>query len=259
MLDVGRAGMNKFSIGKVLAGGFGIWFKNLLPFMLLTAVIYTPLVIWGVSIVQGKPEIAGWVKDLNSFTRYSAVLILLLNIFVAAAVTYGVVMELQGQRAGIGACIATGMSRFFPVLGVALMAALICLGGLVLLIVPGVIFFCMLYVATPVAVLEKPGVMASLKRSAELTKGHRADVFVIAFLLGLLNYGLTKLVEAVMLDPSTITADNIYGKVRLYMYVDLVRAIVLGSLSSVFAAVAYYFLRGEKEGTTASELAAVFE
>jgi hypothetical protein len=44
-----------------------------------------------------------------------------------------------------------------------------------------------------------------------------------------------------------------------YMYMNLGQQMVLGSLGAVMSSVAYYFLRAEKEGTSADELAAVFD
>lgn len=251
--------MNEFSVGRVLGTGFGIWFKNLLPFLLITTLIYVPLILWGLSIVHAEQDIELWGKAFDRFAKLSVVLIPLLNILVSAALTYGVVMELQGQHASIGACIATGISRFFPVLGVAFMTMLCVIGGTIALIIPGIIVACMLYVTTQVAVLERPGVMASLSRSRELTRGHRAQIFAVLLLLGIMGWGLTKIIETTMLDPASITPTNVFSKLRMYMYVELARAVVVGSIGSVFAAVTYYFLRSEKEGTSAAELANVFE
>jgi hypothetical protein len=42
------------------------------------------------------------------------------------------------------------------------------------------------------------------------------------------------------------------------VYIGLVHLLIAGSLGAVMASVAYYFLRAEKEGTSADELAAVF-
>lgn len=249
-----------FSIGSVLSTGFRIWVKNFIPFVLLTAVIYAPLIIWGVSAVQGEPGFDQLMRVLH-FARYSAAMIMLLNIFVAAALTYGVVMDLQGHRASIGACVATGFARFFPVLGVALLSALAVAGGLIALIVPGVIISCMLYVATPASVIEKPGVMGALKRSRELTAGRKGAIFGLLLILGVLAFGANKIVEAVFLpnagDPAHL--DETYHRIPTYMYADLTRAVLVGSISAVMAAVAYYYLRNSKEGTTAEELAKVFE
>lgn len=251
---------NRFGIGSVLGTGFKIWFKNFLPFMLITTLIYAPLLIWGVSVVQGELDLFK-LKKIVDFATYSAGVILLLNIFVSAALTYGVVMELQGQHASIGACIATGLVRFFPVLGVALLSALAVAGGFLALIVPGIIVFCMLYVATQASVLERPGLIGALKRSRELTAGHRMEIFGLLFILGLINWGLQKVVEAVMLPDAGNPAifDETLKRIPTYMYVDLARSIIVGSLGSVMAAVTYFQLRNEKEGTSANELARVFE
>lgn len=251
--------MNEFSVGRVLGTGFRIWFKNLIPFLLITLLIYVPLILWGYSIVHAEQELDLWLKGFDRFSKLTLGLIPLLNILVSAALTYGVVMELQGQHASIGACIATGIRRFFPVLGVALLTMICVIGGTIALVIPGIIVACMLYVTTQVAVLEGPGVMASLSRSRELTRGHRGQIFGVLLLLGILGWVVTKIIETTMLDPASITPDNVFSKLRMYMYVELARSVVIGSLGSVFAAVAYYFLRSEKEGTSAAELANVFE
>jgi hypothetical protein len=188
-------------------------------------------------------------------------MIMLLNIFVSASLTYGVVMDLQGHRASIGSCVATGFARFFPVLGVAILSALAVAGGMIALIVPGIIIACMLYVATPASVLEKPGLIGALKRSRELTAGHKGGIFGLLLILGVLGFGANMLVQTVFLpnagDPSHL--EETYHRIPTYMYADLTRAVIVGSISAVMAAVAYYYLRSEKEGTTADELAKVFE
>jgi hypothetical protein len=239
-----------FGIGNVLATGFRIWAKNFIPFMVITALIYSPVIIWDISALQGEMTQERLLSVARALT-YSSILMIVLNILVSAALTYGVVMELQGQRASIGACIATGLARFFPVLGVAILSAICILGGTILLIVPGLIVFCMLYVSTQAAVLERPGVMGALSRSRELTSGHKLEIFGLLVVLGLLNYGLQQVVASVMF--------NDVEDLSRYVYALLAEQMIVGSLSAVMASVAYYFLRAEKEGTSASELAAIFD
>jgi hypothetical protein len=276
----GEGAMNTtFGVGNVLASGFRIWIKNFIPFMLITVLIYSPVLIWGISSVQGEmttDRFQGAARALQSMS----VLTLLLNVLVSAALTYGVVMELQGQRASIGACIATGLVRFFPALGVGLLSllcivlpmfpivilvvagagyALVGLLGL-LGIIPVVIIYCMLYVATQASVLERPGMIGALKRSRELTKGHKFEIFGLVFLLGLLSFGLGKLSQNIAL-PHLEERELIEETIRnfpKYMYLSLAQQMIVGSISAVMASVAYYFLRAEKEGTSAEELAAVF-
>ncbi|HEX2690241.1 MAG TPA: hypothetical protein VHN14_26680 [Kofleriaceae bacterium] len=248
-----------FGVGNVLATGFRIWLKNFLPFMLITGLIYAPVLIWGISSVQGEIT-AERLRSVGRTLQSISSLTILLNILVSAALTYGVVMELQGQRASIGDSIATGLVRFFPALGTGLLSLLCICGGLLLLVIPGIIVFCMLYVATQASVIERPGVLGALKRSRELTRGHRLEIFGLVFLLTLLSFGLGKLCEVIALphlgSPGFI--DEILRNVPTYMYLTLAEQMFVGSLTAVMASVAYYFLRAEKEGTTAAELAAVF-
>jgi hypothetical protein len=249
-----------FGIGNVLATGFRIWIKNFVPFTLITALIYAPMVIWGVSTVQGELD-AEQFMAIDRFEKALLVMLMFVNIPVSAALTYGVVMELQGQRASIGACIATGLGRFFPVLGVAVLSVLCITGAFFLLVIPSLMVMCMLYVSTQVAVLERPGVTGALSRSRELTRGHRFEIFGLLFVLWLLAWSSAQLVEVFALphlgDPEH--AEETIARIPLYMYLNLGRLLLLGSLSSVMASVTYYLLRAEKEGTSADELARIFD
>ena len=56
-----------------------------------------------------------------------------------------------------------------------------------------------------------------------------------------------------------LSASTFDELVQRYVYIDLGRAVLMGSLSSVMASSAYYHLRLEKEGTSADELSRVFE
>lgn len=239
-----------FGIGNVLGTGFRVWIKNFIPFTLIAMLICSPVLIWAVVSVQGEltdEKMAGAIRAL----QYGGGLMALLNILVSAALTYGVVMELQGQRASIGACITTGLMRFFPVLGVAILSALCVVGGFILLIIPGFIVYCMLYISPQCAVLERPGVTGALKRSRELTQGHKLEIFGLLFILFICNLGLQKVVEAVMLSGRE--------SIPRYVYAYLAEQMIVTSISAVMASVAYYLLRAEKEGTSAEELAKIFD
>jgi hypothetical protein len=60
--------------------------------------------------------------------------------------------------------------------------------GLLLLIVPGLILLTLWIVAPAVAVVEKPGIFASLDRSRELVRGNGLRVFLFLLLLGMMIF-----------------------------------------------------------------------
>lgn len=247
----------KFGVGNVLAMGFRVWLRNLLPFLLITALFYAAPWIWAGILVHAEPTLDNLSRASAAF-GIAALIGLALNVLVSGALTYGVVMELHGQRASIGSCITTGIVRFFPALGVGVLSWL-CIGGAsILLIVPGVIVACMLYVAIPASVLERPGLLGALHRSRELTRGHKLEIFGLLFLLGVLSFATNWIATtAVSIKPHTI--EEAFHNLSNLLYVNVAQQLVLGSLGSVMASVAYYLLRAEKEGTSTAELAAIFD
>ena len=238
----------QFGVGSVLGMGFRVYFRNIIAFTLITALLYVPIILFTTWFLSRDSF------DVASLAKFSLALVALnmvLNSFVSATLTYGVVKELQGQRASIGACIVVGFKRMLPVMGVAIVSALAIMGGMILLIIPGFIVLCMLYVATPASVIEAPGVFGALRRSRELTNGHKGSIFGLVFLLGLISWGVNKIHEVAM----PITVENF----KSFMYINTAISIVFAALGACVAAVAYSALRAEKEGTSANELASVFE
>jgi hypothetical protein len=68
--------------------------------------------------------------------------------------------------------------------------------------------------------------------------------------------------QEILVDTDSITSfseDAIYSLIRRAIYVQLALNVIIGSLGGVMQAVAYYYLRNEKEGTSADELARVFD
>jgi hypothetical protein len=237
--------MNKsFGVGSVLGMSFRVYGRNFIPFTVIAALLYIPMIAWT------------WTSSIESFADLKHLMLVgalqsLLNCFVSATVTYGVVKELQGQRAGIGACLATGFSRMLPVFGVAILVGIIVGIGSLLLIVPGIIAMCVLYVAMPASVIEKPGIMGALSRSSELTRGYRGSIFGIVLILFVLGYALSRIETSMF--PITLET------FRTYMYINIGTSIVLSALNAVGVAVCYSQLRTEKDGTSVDDLAKVFE
>jgi hypothetical protein len=238
----------RFGIGKVIGTGFGVWIKNIIPFLLLTTLVFAPLFAYLLGVVNGyiKPSSLSW------FVVYFTAGAWILQLLASAVITYGVVMQLQGQRASIVKCVGVGLARFFPALAVGLIVGICEVAGLVALLVPGIIIACMWYVAMPASVVEKPGIGGALGRSARLTENHRLEIFGILVLLFLLQKGLEKVVEGTWGPGHGANLNH-------YFYALFAMMVFMASITATFQAVAYYYLRQEKEGTSAAELAKVFE
>jgi len=252
--QIGR--VTEFRIGSVIGRGFSILLKNIVPFGLLALVLSSPPTIYA---LVGEPP-----NDAESI-RFdtTSVILLLVNILFGYLLTvvlvYGTVRELRGNRAPIGDCIRGGVAVLLPVIGVAIMTFLVTAVGLLLLIIPGIIASVMLWIAIPAAVVERPGVMASLSRSAELTKGHRWQIFGLVLLLGVLTGIAGALVAGVVAVIVGGLTMDLQSSTIVSVLADLAITAFFAALWAVVAAVSYHDLRIVKEGVGTEEIAAVFD
>jgi len=241
---------NIFRLGSVISRGFKIYFRNFFSFTLLLAIIFSPLMVLTLSLVDADMT----EDDIN------AVVFLLmgggffLSIVASAAVTYGTFEQLRGRHATVGASVIVGLKRLLPALLVGFVMLFGIALGFVALIIPGIMFSCMWWVAIPVSVVERPGIFASLSRSRELTKGYRWQVFGAMFLLNMVSSMTSSVLELVFLGKNATVGD-----IRTYMIGVLVVTTLTAGVTAVVTVVAYHDLRHVKEGIDTDELASVFD
>lgn len=228
-----------FSMGNALAATFSIFGRNAIPFTLVTAIAMVPLLVYVIWIASTPREYSEWI---------ALILGLVLGPVATGAVTFGVVQEARGQRASLVTSITMGLQRVLPVLAVAILQGVIIVLGLVACIVPGLIFWTMLLVAVPVAVIEKPGVVEALRRSDELTRGYRWPILGCVVVLILLKIGIEVALQIVFADD--------FGT---HLIVAHTIEIVIAAITSVAGAVVYYQLRVTKEGAHLDDIAKVFD
>ena len=225
--------MQEFRVGNALSTAFSVWTKNLVPFALIMAILHAPL--WLLQIFAGI-DLTGGGEGAIAFILVFAVIGLVLTMIATGAMAFGTYEQMRGRHASVGQCLQVGLKRLFPIIGVALLAGL-CVGGAAMLfLIPGLIVYCMLWVAVPVVVVEKIGVTAALGRSAKLTAGNRWRVFGVVVVLGLINWLVTTVF-------STALA-SVFASVGLgaALVLQNLPTIFTGSLTAVATAVGYYQL-----------------
>lgn len=236
-----------FTAGRVISRAFSVWAKNLPTLLVLGLLVNSPLILWGaLALAPGQPQ-------EPTQAALMAPLSMLLNFVLVGGVTFTVLQQLKGERASIGQAVAVGLRRVFPVLWLAILAGLATMGAFLLLVVPGLIVMCMLWVAVPVAVVEKPGAVASMRRSRELTRGFRWHVLGAMAVMALVGAGAQGIVN-VALSAATSEVG-----VWLGFAVSQVISSLTGALGAVAPAVGYHDLRVTKEGVDTESLLRVFE
>src|SRR5258708_7702568 len=71
----------RFGVGRVLGTGFAVWFRNLIPFLLITALFNAPPWIWAASVVHGDQTLET-LRAASQALQIARFLTIPLNVFV---------------------------------------------------------------------------------------------------------------------------------------------------------------------------------
>ena len=169
------------------------------------------------------------------------------------AVSFGVVMQLRGQPAGIADCLQEGFKAAFRVVGTGLICIARILIGTLLFIIPGIIEFTRLFVAVPIAVIEGHSGNTAARRSVQLTDGSRWQIFG-AYLVTVL---IGTLVVVASLGFMTGALAGAIDADRPWLEIGV--GIPMQTFAAVMVGVAYFQLRKGKENVDAEDVARVFD
>jgi uncharacterized membrane protein len=167
-----------FSVGEAVSYGWDVYWKNVGPLVVIA------LVVFGIQLVFGL--IASAVDSV-----FAQVVIQIIGTLVSLLITLGwwrVAVEItRGVKPEVGDLFkAQGYGVFIVASILFYIGAVI---GFILLIIPGIIF-CVVFGFYGFVIAERGdgvGVMESLQRSADITRGHRWEIFGLAIVLLLID------------------------------------------------------------------------
>jgi hypothetical protein len=233
----------EFRIGRVFSRTAAVFLRNFPVYFVVTAVAAVPNVL----LSQGSKQPGGGGVGVLLLGIF---LTLTLGMFSEAIVVHGAFQDMRRRPVSLVESVRVAFSRFLPILALVICAAFAVGIGFLMLLVPGYILLVMWYVATPACVVERLGPFASLNRSAELTKGHRWEVFGMIMLIG---------IPAAIIGAVIGAALGLSGNAGLAILGTLIWSGVSGAFSAIFAVVTYHDLRVAKEGIGTQQIAAVFD
>jgi hypothetical protein len=174
---------------------------------------------------------------------------MILSTLSYAIILHAAFQDMRRRPVRLAESLGIGLSRFFPLIGLAFVAGFLMLLGLVLLIIPGLMLYTMWFVGVPACVVERLGPWAGLRRSRELTKGSRWKLLALALLLLVGSIG-SSVIEFVL---------EALGGPYAGLGGQLIWTAIWSAFSAVVIAVTYYDLRVIKEGVDIEQIAAVFD
>lgn len=246
MSDI-AASRERLDIGRVLRTTVEVTHRNLGP-MLLLAVLFHGLPTLVTELAAAK--LGASEQTANAIDRIVSAFSIP---FLQGAVIHLSLADLNGARSNWTKAIAVGGQTWWGLFRVGLLTGVGVLLGLVLLVVPGLIWGAMWSVAAPAYVAERHGASSALSWSRELTQGHRWKALAVLVIYWVTTLLIIALVSALLGgvmglfsagDAATLPAE-------------VIAAVIMGLVNGPIFAVLYTELRRLKEGAT--QIAEVFD
>jgi len=248
MTDTTAPTGREFRIGPIFTRSRTIYAANFLIFTLVAIVTVLP------HQLGGDPQTTGGAVQ----TFVATIVGWILQFIGQAVILYGAFQAMRGRPVVLGDALRRGFSRFLSLLAISILVAIGLAIGFMLLIVPGIILAMRWAVAVPACVVENLGPISSLRRSAELTKGHRWKIFGMTVLI-LVFFIIAIVIIGTLAGTGVVVVPQGVGRGLLAAILFVIISGIVTAYFNVIAAMIYHDLRTVKEGVNTEEIAAVFD
>lgn len=256
-----------FLFGNVMGRGFSILYRNAIAFGSIAVVLMVPYA--AVNALQA-------MGHLPARTVGTVILELIVGFILPqvmmAAIVYGSFHDIRGKKISVSDAIAGGFQMIMPVVGTGivtgiavvvaaapmLLATQLQLGGIQVIIAMAlmalpVYLLVLFFAAIPACVMEKKGIGAAIRRSVQLTTGHRWRVLGVMVIVWLIGAGVLAVLGA--LAFAATQAGSVLGPPALLA----LAMAIYHALNATMATVVYHDLRVAKEGIGTDVVARVFD
>lgn len=188
---------------------------------------------------------------------------LALSSLTQGALVRATIAHSEGRESSIADSVTAGLRAIVPLMALSVMVVVVDMVGLMFLIVPGIIFFCVLAVASPALVAEGIGPIAAMGRSRYLTSGARWKVFGMSLVVAIGTWVFQTTISAVsfqMLGGMQALAQATFSGTIPFTYflVQSIGQTLTSCVWSVLFSALYVELRDWKDGPRSEALAEVF-
>ena len=259
--------LKTLSFGETFGRAFNMYIDNFIALFTVCLVLNIPLIFLTVYInhISVTARLEG-----NLIPLFTGFTVLIIIFFICSAAETGLIIkyvshQYLGKKINPRDFLTSIKSSLLPIIGlsfciglcigIGIILAIIPLLGLLLFVVYAVIMTINFILATQVLVIEKKGVIQSMKRSWELVKGRRPGIFGYLIVVGIITLILNQL--------SGVIGKGLFNVIGISgIWIGAIISFFISSLTSPFPACVYvliYFnIRIEKEGFALEHLADQF-
>jgi len=256
--------MPKFDLGTVFSRFFKLVSENIGLFLAIgvignivpaVAITYAMFATLGLSF-HGTTDFSQFTSANFGYFGGAGLIIFIMSLVTLSMITEVAILRAVGKTPNLATVLGHGFRNILPIIAISILIFLLLIAGMILLIVPFFFWAICTCVAVPSYVGEPGrGIIGSIKRSFELTKGSRWWLLLIFFVAIVVEMIASSAVGAAML---MITLP---GNEAMLMPLQLLNAVFSGFLSllgSIFISAIYVCLRESKEKLSPENAASVF-
>jgi hypothetical protein len=246
------------TLGEILSAAFNLYKANAASLILIVAIVVVPLtfissLFSGVVFEGSKHTTIVFGQPVEVVDRSFGLLIGGLIVTAVISVIISAVLQAAILRAAAQATIGDpvdpqesyrfGFKRLGSVILVSLLVGLAVAAGLILLVIPGLIFLIFLSVSVPVLIVENRRGRAALSRSWNLVKGHFWHAVGVIIVAGI----ITGIVGGII--------GSIGGDVWVVRWIfSSIGTIITAPFTALVSVLLYLDLRSRSEALTADTL-----
>lgn len=248
--------------GDILSKAFEIYKDNAQKLVVIVAVVVVPLTLISalLNYVIFKPTTASITVTESGVVAVSgrsfavATLLSLITLVIGviisavlqAALVRGAAQGTIGDPIDIEASYRWGFGRFGSVLLVSILVGLAVLGGFILFIIPGIIFWVMFTASIPALVVENRKGTEAMSRSWNLVKGHFWHALAVIVVAAIIAGVVVGIISAI----GNAIGDNFFVN---WVFTSIAQ-ILVAPFAALVSVLLYLDLRARSESITAETI-----
>jgi hypothetical protein len=254
--------LRTLTFGEMIGRAFNIYMDNLPAFLLIAAIARLPVIAYTLSGYEYK--FAQWLMEIGIDQRFlletlknsSSTAINMLCTYIQTGIIINIVSRRYlNKPVDFEGTFRETLSFLLPLSGLSILLTLIIAGGYLLFVIPGIVLNLGLTFSSQILVVEKKGVIESLKRSWKLTNGKKIEILGRFFQMGLCVFVPTFLIEVLLIAFARTTG---IGDLILITIVTHGISAIVSPIMVGFLVLLYYNLRIETEGFAIEHMAEEF-
>jgi hypothetical protein len=250
------------SLGEMIGRAFNLYFDNFPAFVSISLLSKLPLFVY--LLIFLNPEMILWLYGMG-ITDQSVLQVILVGGMVVFSlfcqyIETGIIINIVSKRylnqsVDFRNTVSETLSFLLPLFGLSFLLLISISAGFMLLLAPAFIFTTGFALSTQILIVEKKSIIASMKRSWQLTNGIKLKIFGYMILIGLMVGIPNQVATGVLQELFKVIglSDTVWSIIAITGISALVSPV-----QDCFNVLLYYNVRIEKEGFALEHLAEEF-